>query len=137
MVRYLIFNVILSLKLTKLTEPLSAASKQKVLIVPDKDADGLDAGVIVHRTLTTLGIEASLIDVHLVKKGSNIHHDDERGAMKTKDPKYIIVVDQGSRPAPPVVDDPNVKTLIIDHHLSDEFPKDATVGIFLQRNDTS
>lgn len=47
--------------------------------------------------------------------------------MKAKDPKYIIVVDQGSRPAPPVVDTPGVRSLIIDHHLSDEFPKDAVV----------
>ena len=48
--------------------------------------------------------------------------------MSAKNPKYIIVVDQGSRSAPSVVDDPDVKSLIIDHHLSDEFPKDAKVS---------
>ena len=47
--------------------------------------------------------------------------------MLAKDPKFIIVVDQGSRAAPPVVDSPDTKSLIIDHHLSDEFPKNATV----------
>ncbi|KAI4221441.1 MAG: hypothetical protein L6R36_006907 [Xanthoria steineri] len=104
-----------------------AASKEKTLIVPDKDADGLDAGVIIHRTLTALGAEASSIDVHLVGKGKSIHDEEEREAMNAKNPKYIIVVDQGSRPAPPVVDDPCVQSLIIDHHLSDEFPKDAKV----------
>ncbi|KAL9028476.1 MAG: hypothetical protein Q9196_003166 [Gyalolechia fulgens] len=104
-----------------------ATSQRKVLLVPDKDADGLDAGVIIHRTLTALGADASSIHVHLVAKGNSIHDEQERAVMKAKDPKYIIVVDQGSRPAPPLVDIPDVKCLIIDHHWSDEFPKDAMV----------
>ncbi|KAI4152296.1 MAG: hypothetical protein LQ341_000729, partial [Variospora aurantia] len=104
-----------------------ASSQQKILIVPDKDADGLDAGVIVHRTLTALGAAASSIDVHLVAKGNTIHDEEEREAMKKKNPKYIIVVDQGSSAGPEVIDDPAVKSLIIDHHLSDDFPKDALV----------
>ncbi|KAL8655440.1 MAG: hypothetical protein Q9210_000875 [Variospora velana] len=104
-----------------------ATSQQKILIVPDKDADGLDAGVIVHRTLTALGAAASSIDVHLVAKGNTIHDEEEREAMKKKSPKYIIVVDQGSRAGPEVIDNPTVKSLIIDHHLSDDFPKDALV----------
>ncbi len=61
-------------------------------------------------------------------KGRSIHDEEEREAMGAKNPKYIIVVDQGSRSAPPVVNDPDVKSLIIDHHLSDEFPKDAKVS---------
>ena len=97
------------------------------MIVPDKDADGLDAGVIIYRTLTALGLSPSLIDVHLVQKGANVHFEEERAAMKAKEPKYIIVVDQGSIAAPPIVDSPDVEALIIDHHLSDEFPKDAMV----------
>lgn len=47
--------------------------------------------------------------------------------MQAKFPKYIIVVDQGSRSAPPVVDSTDTKALIIDHHLSDDFPRHATV----------
>ncbi|KAL8949905.1 MAG: hypothetical protein Q9222_004018 [Ikaeria aurantiellina] len=105
-----------------------AASQQKTLIVPDKDADGLDAGVIIYRTLVALGAPPSSIGVHLVRKGSSIHDDEERKAMNAKEAKYIIVVDQGSRPAPPVVDDPEVESLIIDHHLSDEFPKNSLVS---------
>lgn len=96
--------------------------------MPDKDADGLDAGVIIHRTLVALGTAASSIDVHLIAKGNSIHDEEEREAMMRKNPKYIIVVDQGSGPAPPVVDSPDVKSLIIDHHLSDEFPKNALVS---------
>ena len=105
----------------------SASAQQKTLIVPDKDADGLDAGVIIHRTLTALGLSPSLIDVHLVKKGTNIHDAEERILMQAKDPKFVIVVDQGSRSGPPVVDGQDVQSLIIDHHLSDEFPQIATV----------
>ncbi|KAL8794333.1 MAG: hypothetical protein Q9195_003160 [Heterodermia aff. obscurata] len=104
-----------------------AASARKTLIVPDKDADGLDAGVIIHRTLTALGLAPNLIDVHLLKKGSSIHSEEERTAMQSKDPEYIIVLDQGSRPAPPIVENPDVKSMIIDHHLSDEFPEKALV----------
>jgi nanoRNase/pAp phosphatase (c-di-AMP/oligoRNAs hydrolase) len=48
--------------------------------------------------------------------------------MLEKNPKFIIVLDQGSRLGPPVVDDPDVKSLVIDHHLSDEFPKGAIVS---------
>ena len=97
------------------------------MIVPDKDADGLDAGVIIHRTLVLMGLSPTLIDVHLIKKGATIHFEEERAAMKAKDPMHIIVVDQGSIAAPPVVDSPLVEALIIDHHLSEQFPKDALV----------
>lgn len=110
----------------------SAAAKHKTLIVPDKDADGLDGGVIIHRTLTALGLSPSLIEVHLLRKGRNIHDEEERVAMKAKRPKFIIVVDQGSRRSPPVVDDPETKVLVIDHHLSDEFPENTLVCVLYQ-----
>lgn len=47
--------------------------------------------------------------------------------MMMKKPDYVVVLDQGSREAPAVVDDPKVKSLILDHHLSDAFPAGATV----------
>jgi single-stranded DNA-specific DHH superfamily exonuclease len=96
--------------------------------VPDKDADGLSAGVIVYRTLVKLGLDARNISVHLVQKGSNIHEPFERKSMQKRNPKFVIVLDQGSRGGPPVIDDPHAKCIIIDHHLSEEFPKDATVS---------
>ena len=98
------------------------------MIVPDKDADGLDAGVIIHRTLEALGKSSENIDVHLLPKGATVHDQAERESMLAKRPSMIIVVDQGSRPGPRIVDSPDVKCLIIDHHLSDEFPQDATVS---------
>ncbi len=95
--------------------------------MPDKDADGLDAGVIIYKTLASLGLEKSLIDVHLVGKNCSVHDEVERKAMNAKDPRYIIVVDQGSRAAPSFVEDRSTKSLLIDHHLSDDFPENATV----------
>ena len=105
----------------------SATSQSNTLIVPDKDADGLDAGVILHRTLVALGLTPGLIHVHLIHKFSTVHDDVERAAMQAKNPKFIIVVDQGSRSAPSIVESPDTKCLIIDHHLSDDFPTRATV----------
>jgi single-stranded DNA-specific DHH superfamily exonuclease len=96
--------------------------------VPDKDADGLSAGVIVHRTLVKLGLDAKHLAVHLVQKGSNIHEEFERNAMLEKKPKFVIVLDQGSRGGPPVIEDTQARSLVIDHHLSDNFPKDAEVS---------
>jgi nanoRNase/pAp phosphatase (c-di-AMP/oligoRNAs hydrolase) len=92
--------------------------------------------VIVHRTLVKLGLDPKLLDVHLVQKGSNIHEEDERKVMLEKKPTFVIVLDQGSRSGPPVIDDPDVKSLLIDHHLSDEFPKDAQVSQLVE-NDIS
>jgi single-stranded DNA-specific DHH superfamily exonuclease len=109
------------------TDYHSASAQKPTLIVPDKDADGLSSGVIVHRTLAKLGLDPKLLDVYLVQKGSNIHEEDERKLMLERKPAFIIVLDQGSRGGPPVIDDPNAKSLLIDHHLSDDFPKDAKV----------
>ena len=106
----------------------SAASNKKVLIVPDKDADGLDTGVILWRTLTLLGVAEELIEVHLIAKHSTVHDEAERQAMQDKHPRFVIVVDQGSRESPPIVDSADTECMVIDHHLSDRFPKNATVG---------
>lgn len=105
----------------------SAEAQRRTLIVPDKDTDGLSAGVIIHRTLVKLGLDAKHLDVHLVQKGSNIHEELERKSMLEKKPKFVIVLDQGSRGGPSVIDDPQARSLIIDHHLSDDFPEDAEV----------
>lgn len=84
--------------------------------------------MIIHRTLTKLGLDEKHLDVHLVQKGSNIHEETERQLMLEGKPNFIIVLDQGSRAGPPVIDDSEAKALIIDHHLSDEFPEGATVS---------
>ena len=83
--------------------------------------------MIIRKTLIALGMSPDLVGVHLISKNATVHDEAERAAMLAKDPKYIIIVDQGSRAAPAVVDSLNTKSLIIDHHLSDEFPENATV----------
>ncbi|ORY64827.1 DHH family protein [Pseudomassariella vexata] len=103
-----------------------ASANKKVLIVPDKDADGLTSGAILQKTLVSLGLDPALISSHHISKGSNIHEDKERTAMAAYKPGYVIVLDQGSRRSPPVIDAPH-KALVIDHHhaLEDEFPQGA------------
>jgi single-stranded DNA-specific DHH superfamily exonuclease len=113
-----------------LADESSAKARKTALIVPDKDADGLSSGVIIHRTLVKLGLDPELVKVHLVQKGSNIHEEHERKLMLAVAPKYVIVLDQGSRGGPPVIDDDETKSLIIDHHLSDDFPRNASVRLF-------
>ena len=110
----------------------SASAQQTTLIVPDKDADGLSSGVIIHRTLMKLGLDSQHLHVHLVQKGSNIHEESERKLMLEKSPKFVIVLDQGSRGGPPVIDSDGTRCMVIDHHLSDEFPKDAIVTTIRQ-----
>ncbi|KAJ6439383.1 putative dhh family protein [Purpureocillium lavendulum] len=104
----------------------SVTSHQKTVIVPDKDADGLTSGAILRKTLLLLGLEAGLIEGHILQKGNTVHDDAERQAIAAKDPAYIFILDQGSRKSPPVIDAPH-KALVIDHHwaLDDDFPQGA------------
>ncbi|KAH8099884.1 DHH phosphoesterase [Cristinia sonorae] len=103
----------------------SATANQPVLLLPDKDADGLCASLIIYRTLLLLGLSPSLISVHFVAKGSNVHALAERRRMEAYEPKWVIVVDQGSREGGPLVNGKDVKTLVVDHHWSDAFPSGA------------
>jgi hypothetical protein len=95
---------------------ISAKSNKKTLIVPDKDADGLSSGAILRHTLILLGLREDLIDVHVLSKGNNVHSPSERALMEAYNPAYIFVLDQGSRQSPPLVSDPDVCSLVIDHH---------------------
>jgi len=103
----------------------SAQSGKQTLIVPDKDADGLSSGAILRHTLILLGLPADRIAVHLLSKGHTTHSDSEREQMAAQEPAYIFIVDHGSRSGPPVIDAPDTKTLIIDHHHATDadFPK--------------
>ena len=106
----------------------SAKSNKKTLIVPDKDADGLSSGAILRHTLILLGLREDLIDVHVLSKGTNVHSPSERALMEAYHPAYVFVLDQGSRQSPPLVSDPNVCSLVIDHHhaTSTDFPERST-----------
>jgi len=103
----------------------SAKSNKKTLIVPDKDADGLSSGAILRHTLILLGLREDLIDVHVLSKGTTVHSESERTLMETYNPAYIFVLDQGSRQSPPLISNPDVCSLVIDHHhaTSTDFPE--------------
>ncbi|KAF4465436.1 dhh family [Fusarium albosuccineum] len=99
---------------------------QRTLIVPDKDADGLTSGAILKQTLTLLGLDPDLISVHLLGKGNNVHDEASRAAMASHKPDFIIVLDQGSRQSPPLIDGPH-QALVIDHHHAEQndHPQDS------------
>ncbi|KAF8427431.1 hypothetical protein EV426DRAFT_640691 [Tirmania nivea] len=113
----------------------AAASPHAVLIMPDRDTDGLAAGTIVSLTLQLLGKPVDQIHVHFVQRGRYEKMDIERTCQKHKI-GYIIILDQGSRknaealivPSPsPASNAPERKTLIIDHQYGTSFAPNTTV----------
>jgi len=103
---------------------MCANADKNVVIVPDKDADGLSAGAILRHTLVLLGLAKERIHVHLLSKGNTVHSEDERSQISAHNPAYVFVVDQGSRSGPPLIDEEHTG-LIIDHHFATarDFPK--------------
>lgn len=110
-----------------LQECAASPSSERILLVPDKDADGLCSGVIMFRTLTqALHIDPSRIDIHLMTKGSNPSAETQRDSMSAYGAKWIIVLDQGSRNGPALVPgaqhgwssnrEDAVATMVVDHH---------------------
>jgi DHH family len=100
-----------------------ANANERVLIVPDKDADGLTSGVILYRTLKELGLNEENINVHFVTKGNVAASKEERQAMQATNPKYIFVLDQGSWSKTPLIDASHQGVVIDHHHGEDEdFP---------------
>lgn len=96
------------------------------MILPDKDADGLSSGAILHHTLTSLGLSSDIISVYFPPKGSNIHDQSTQDFISTKAPSYVFVLDQGSRRGPPLTYLPHT-CLVVDHHFAEEggFPEGA------------
>ena len=106
-----------------------AKAKQKTVIVPDKDADGLAGAALIYRLLILLGLPEKDIIVHLSQRGTNVHDEKERSALAAIGPTYAIVIDQGSRPGQSLVPklEPRCKTLLIDHHEAAVFPEETDV----------
>ncbi|KAI0344372.1 DHH phosphoesterase [Trametopsis cervina] len=107
-----------------------AAARSRTLMLPDKDADGLCASLIIYRTLLALGLPSDMISTHFVTKGSNVHTESERVLFEAYKPQYVIVVDQGSRRGDPLVRGKGTRTLLVDHHWTnsdDDFPQGALI----------
>lgn len=86
--------------------------------------------MIIYRTLVHLGLPSTMISVHFVEKGSNVHTSEEREIISRYSTDRIILLDHGSRGGQSIVGDKGVKTLIVDHHWSHEFPDNALVSVF-------
>lgn len=105
----------------------SATRNDHTLLLPDKDADGLCASLIIYRTLVAIGLPASRLSVHFVAKGSNIHAAEEREKIEGYNANSVIAVDQGSRGGGPIARGDGMRALVVDHHWSEEFPENAIV----------
>ncbi|KAK6543615.1 hypothetical protein TWF694_000357 [Orbilia ellipsospora] len=109
---------------------VSAISSQPTLLVPDRDCDGLSSGHILRRTLIALGKAKGNIAVHFVGKGRNVHAEEERTKLEKRALNgeafgSIIVLDQGSNDENEIAK--GINTLIVDHHFSKKFPKNAVI----------
>lgn len=104
----------------------SVSAKQRTLIVPDRDVDGLASGAILERTLVLLGLDKDLISVYTIRKGGRLDDDVSRRAMAAYKPAFIFVLDHGSQQSPPLIDAPH-RAIVIDHHYAKEnaHPQDA------------
>ena len=104
----------------------SAKAQKPVVILPDKDADGLSSGAILHHTLTSLGLSSDLISIYFPPKGSNVHDGATKEALTNLAPSYVFVLDQGSRRGPALMDLPHT-CLLVDHHFAEDggFPEGA------------
>ena len=107
----------------------------------------VSSGMVMRTTIAILGLPTDLIKTHLLQKGTNVSSQKEQLAMEElirtslpakseeatteRQQVRVIVMDQGSRPGPPLVRstavDADVRTLIIDHHMSDAWPDEAQV----------
>lgn len=117
--------------------------------------------MIAWKTLTTLGLPNDLIKVFLLGKGTSLFSPIEQERMETlinesldsentatpvastssspppsattgRRAVRVIILDQGSRPGPPLVRKDKVKTrdlrtIVIDHHMSASWPEESTV----------
>ncbi|GAA5941224.1 uncharacterized protein JCM15063_006407 [Sporobolomyces koalae] len=118
--------------------------KHRILLCPDKDADGLSSCLVIYRTLTQhLSHPPNRLQVYFLPKGVNIHSDvaqqemlavkfdnlDSNGSAATEyeGPTRAIIMDQGSRPGPALLPPDKCSTLLIDHHQSREFPESIQV----------
>lgn len=109
--------------------------------MPDKDVDGLSAGLIVKRTLLHLGAPPESIVEHHIPAGKNPNSPSEREALEAYRSRWIIVLDQGSPAGPPLVrgaekgwlsdEEDAVRTMVLDHHYVSDLEAEGPTGSLL------
>jgi len=122
-----------------LTSISSKEDDRPILIIPDRDVDGLSSGGIMQRVVSRILLKNPEVPVRtrFVSKGAWLGDAPEKAEVDAINPRYcfhyssssidshIIVLDQGSRGSPPLAS--NAEVLIIDHHLSTKFPEKAVI----------
>ncbi|UZJ53476.1 hypothetical protein CBS101457_002796 [Exobasidium rhododendri] len=119
----------------------AARSNERILLIPDKDADGLSAGMIMKRTLVHLGAKPELIVEHHIPSGKNPASGSQREALESYKARWIIVLDQGSPAGPPLVkgaemgwqseEEGAVRTMVLDHHYVTDLDTEGPQGSLL------
>lgn len=96
------------------------SSEHPLVILPDKDCDGLCSGQILHRTLEHLGVSPDHIRVQHRLQGSHGSSSAEYSEhVKAFHPAACVLLDQGSQPGPPLLGSGDTTpVLVIDHHFS-------------------
>lgn len=95
------------------------ACKARIIVAPDKDADGLAAAVITIRAIERLG---GVPIVELPHKGEHVHSPSMRARLAALRADGLVVLDMGSR-AGVIVED--LPTIVIDHHDARHRPDGA------------
>lgn len=96
--------------------PITLSEEHPLVLLPDKDADGLCSTQVMHRTLLHLGVAPSHIHIHHLSKATHVASASETEKIKALNPAAVIVLDQGSRPGPPLLGAGTPPVLVIDHH---------------------
>jgi single-stranded-DNA-specific exonuclease len=92
-----------------------------LLVLCHNDADGLSAGALLTRVLTGVGRQPA---VRLVGRGESAWSQAVKDEVKLARPGLLIVTDLGIRSDQIV---PQMPTILIDHHVPQEPPENATV----------
>jgi single-stranded DNA-specific DHH superfamily exonuclease len=86
------------------------ARKARIIVAPDRDADGLAAGVIAVRAIERLG---GTPIIALPNKGEHVHTPSMQSRISGLRGDGLVVLDMGSRPGSIVE---GLPTIVIDHH---------------------
>ncbi|HUQ06803.1 MAG TPA: hypothetical protein VM261_30075 [Kofleriaceae bacterium] len=93
-----------------------ASRGARVIVAPDRDADGLAAGALAIRALERLGAVPTAL---LLRKGEHVHSPAMRERLAAAPADALLVLDMGSRRGPILEGRP---TIVIDHHDARETP---------------
>jgi single-stranded DNA-specific DHH superfamily exonuclease len=86
------------------------ARNARIIVAPDRDADGLAAGVITIRAIERLG---GTPIIELPNKGEHVHTPSMQSRISGLRGDGLVVLDMGSRSGPIVE---GLPTIVIDHH---------------------